>query len=73
MIDPARLMVAAVEPDADFGREERRLDGEAGARLPVAETDALLPCTMASALETGNRRPAVLDHAPRLQPYSGGT
>lgn len=73
VIDPVRLIVAAVEPDADFGREERRLDGEAAARLPVAETDALLPCTMASALETGSRRTAVVDHAPRLQPYSRGT
>jgi hypothetical protein len=71
--DPARLIVVTVEPDADLGRVERRLDGETAAGLPVAETDALLPCIMASAIETRSRRTAVFDHAPLLQPYRGGT
>lgn len=71
--EPARLIVAAVEPEADLGREDGRLAGEALAGLPVAETDALLPCIMASALETRSRRIAVFDHAPLLQPYSGST
>jgi hypothetical protein len=69
--EPARLIVVAVEPEDDLGREDRRLDGVALAGFPVAETDALLPCIMASALETGSRRTAVVDHAPLLQPYSG--
>jgi hypothetical protein len=69
--EPARLIVVAVEPEDDLGRVDRRLDGGALARFPVAETDALLPCIMASALETGSRRTAVFDHAPLLQPYSG--
>jgi len=73
LTDAARLIVAAVEPDADLGREDGRLTGEALARLPVAETDVLLPCIMASALETRSRRIAAFDHAPLLQPYDGST
>ena len=48
--DPARLIVVAVEPEADLGREDVRLDAALLAGLPVAETEALLPCIMASAL-----------------------
>jgi hypothetical protein len=68
-------MVPAEEPDADFGREERWLclDRAAVPGLPVAETVALLPCIMASALVTGSRRTAVVDHAPLLQPYDGSS
>jgi len=68
--DAARLIV---EPDADLGREEWRLAEEALAGLPGAETDVLLPCIIASALETRSRGVAVFDHAPLLQPYSGST
>lgn len=71
--DAARLIVAAVEPDADLGREEWRLAEEALAGLPGAETDVLLPCIIASALETRSRGVAVFDHAPLLQPYGGNT
>ena len=73
--EPARLMVPAEEPDADFGREARWLclDRAALPGLPVAETEALLPCIMASALVTGSRRTAVVDHARLLQPYDGSS
>ena len=70
MRDAARLIV---EPEADLGREEWRLAEEALAGLPGAETDALLPCIIAPALETRSRGVAVFDHAPLLQPYSGST
>ena len=68
-------MVPAEEPDADFGREDRWLclDRAALPGLPVAETEALLPCIMASALVTGSRRTAVVDHARLLQPYDGSS
>jgi hypothetical protein len=49
------------------------LDRAAVPGLPVAETVALLPCIMASALVTGSRRTAVVDHAPLLQPYDGSS
>lgn len=73
--EPARLMVPAEEPEADFGREERWLclDRAAVPGLPVAETAALLPCIMASALVTGSRRTAAVDHARLLQPYDGSS
>jgi hypothetical protein len=68
-------MVPAEELDADFGREDRWLclDRAALPGLPVAETEALLPCIMASALATGSRRTAVVDHARLLQPYDGSS
>ena len=68
--DAARLIV---EPDADLGREDWRLAGEALAGLPGAETDALLPCIIGSTLETRSSGIAVFNHAPLLQPYSGST
>lgn len=49
--DPARLIVVATEPEADFGREDWRLDDVLLAGLPVAETEALLPCIMLSGPE----------------------
>lgn len=68
--EPVRLTVFAEE--LDLGRVDARWCLET-VELPgpsTAETEALLPCIMASALETECRRTAVEDHAPVLQPYN---
>lgn len=66
-----RLIVPADDVDADFDREEMRwcLEGATVLGLLSAETEALLPCIMASAVEIRCRRTVLEDHEPPLQPY----
>lgn len=70
--EAVRLIVLAEEVEADLDREELRwcLDEATLPGLLSAETEALLPCIMASAVETRCRRTVLKDHEPSLQPYN---